>query len=118
MLRKIVKFKLGRLRLDLEPEATFVQVMMLEEVMYSLDMRNHKLTMVGQADLVHYPQLANALSDVNRLGRNMGSLDKREQSELLDQLVLGEQGMVGRRERAKGKNGDIAKIVNKLTLFT
>ena len=40
----------------------------------------------GQADLVHYPQLAHALSDVNRLVRDMGSMDKREQGELLDQL--------------------------------
>jgi hypothetical protein len=75
---KIVKFKLDKLRL----EATFVQVVRQEEEMDSLD----NWLVVGQQDLVHYPQLAHALSDVNRLVSDMGSMDKREQNELLDQL--------------------------------
>ena len=54
--------------------------------MNSLDMKNNNLLKVGQQDLVHYPQLAQALSDVNRLVSDVGSMDKREQSELLDQL--------------------------------
>ena len=75
---KMVKFKFDRAKL----EATFVQVVKLDEATMDITELVNNL----QLDLVDHPLLSLALSGEGSLIRDMGSMSREEQRELLDQV--------------------------------
>jgi len=76
---KMVKFKFDRAKL----EATYVQVVKLDEATMDI---TELVNNLSQLDLVDYPLLALALSGEGSLIRDMGSMSREEQRELLDQV--------------------------------
>eukprot|EP00092_Neocalanus_flemingeri_P039913 GFUD01043473.1.p1 GENE.GFUD01043473.1~~GFUD01043473.1.p1 ORF type:complete len:481 (-),score=199.71 GFUD01043473.1:95-1468(-) len=77
---KMVKFKLDMAKL----EATCVAVEQLVDE--SMSMIGNIGTQFSELDLLHCPQLAQAVSEDSRLTRDMGIMSTREQRQLLDEL--------------------------------